>query len=51
MLERIATDCIAVRVRLLNRVAKAIYDEALRNHGLQVIQANARVGTVEKNDA
>jgi hypothetical protein len=44
MLERIATDCIAVRVRLLNRVVKAIYDEALWHHGLRVSQASVRVG-------
>jgi len=35
-----AHECIAVRVRLINRVISAVYDEALRPHGLRTSQAN-----------
>ncbi len=38
-----ATDCIAGRVRLNNRVLTALYDEALRPHGLRVSQGNILV--------
>src|SRR5689334_5220041 len=51
MLERIATDCIAVRVRLINRVVTAIFDEALRPHGLRVSQANILVAVARKGEA
>ena len=37
---RLAHECIAVRVRLINRVITALYDEALRPHGLRISQAN-----------
>lgn len=40
---RVAGDCLAIRVRLINRVVSAIYDEALRPHGLKVSQANLLV--------
>jgi DNA-binding MarR family transcriptional regulator len=33
-------ECIAVRVRLINRVITALYDEALRPFGLRISQAN-----------
>jgi DNA-binding MarR family transcriptional regulator len=35
-----AQECIAVRVRLINRVISALYDEALRPFGLRISQAN-----------
>jgi len=35
-----ARECIAVRVRLINRVITALYDEALRPFGLRISQAN-----------
>jgi DNA-binding MarR family transcriptional regulator len=38
--ERMARECIAVRVRLINRVISALYDEALRPFGLRISQAN-----------
>jgi DNA-binding MarR family transcriptional regulator len=50
-LDRVATDCIAVRVRLINRVVTAIYDEALRPHGLRVSQANILVAVACKGEA
>ena len=34
-LERVSSDCIAVRVRLINRVVTALYDEAMRPHGIR----------------
>ena len=40
---RVAGDCLAIRVRLINRVVSAIYDEALRPHGLRVSQGNLLV--------
>jgi DNA-binding MarR family transcriptional regulator len=39
-IDTIARDCIAVRLRLLNRVVTNIYDEALRPLGLKVSQLN-----------
>jgi DNA-binding MarR family transcriptional regulator len=36
----IGRDCLAVRVRLLNRAVTRIYDAALRPHGLTVAQLN-----------
>jgi DNA-binding MarR family transcriptional regulator len=40
MANRMARECIAVRVRLLNRVITALYDEALRPFSLRISQAN-----------
>ena len=41
--DRIATSCIAVRLRLLNRVVTNLYDDALRPLGLKVSQLNVLV--------
>jgi DNA-binding MarR family transcriptional regulator len=38
--DTIATECLAVRVRILNRVITAIYDDLLRPVGLTVNQLN-----------
>jgi DNA-binding MarR family transcriptional regulator len=43
--EMIARECIAMRVRLLNRVVTKIYDECLRPHGLRTAQQNILVAT------
>src|SRR3954465_556448 len=53
--EIIAGECLAVRVRTLNRAVTALYDEALRPHGLRVGQLNllvavARMGTARPGD-
>ena len=53
--ELIAGECLAVRVRTLNRAVTALYDEALRPHGLRVGQLNllvavARMGTARPGD-
>lgn len=52
---RIAAECLGFRVRLLNRAVTAVYDEALRPHGLRVGQvgllvAVARMGTAKPGD-
>jgi DNA-binding MarR family transcriptional regulator len=41
--DRIAASCIAVRLRLLNRVVTNLYDDALRPLGLKVSQLNVLV--------
>jgi DNA-binding MarR family transcriptional regulator len=51
LLDRVATDCIAVRMRLINRVLTTIYDEALRPHGLRVSQSNVLVVVARMGDA
>src|SRR6478736_6685742 len=53
--EVIAAECLAVRVRALNRAVTALYDDALRLHGLRVGQLNllvavARMGTARAAD-
>jgi DNA-binding MarR family transcriptional regulator len=50
-LARVANDCIAVRVRLINRVITALYDEALRPHGLRVSQGNILVAVARLGEA
>jgi DNA-binding MarR family transcriptional regulator len=42
-IDAIAHDCLAVRVRLLNRVITNLYDAALRPLGLKVSQMNVLV--------
>lgn len=39
----IATDCLSVRLRLINRMVGTIYDEALRPHGIKASQLNILV--------
>jgi DNA-binding MarR family transcriptional regulator len=51
MMDKIARECIAVRLRMLNRVITNIYDNALRPLDLKVSQMNilvaaAKMGTV-----
>jgi DNA-binding MarR family transcriptional regulator len=41
--EMMAKECIAMRVRLLNRVVTKIYDDCLRPHGLRTAQLNILV--------
>jgi DNA-binding MarR family transcriptional regulator len=53
--EIMAGECLAVRVRTLNRAVSALYDEALRPHGLRVGQLNllvavARLGSAKPGD-
>ena len=51
MIDKIASECIAVRLRMLNRIITNIYDDALRPLDLKVSQMNilvaaAKMGTV-----
>jgi DNA-binding MarR family transcriptional regulator len=50
-LNRVACECIAVRVRLINRVITALYDEAMRPHGLRVSQGNILVAVARLGEA
>jgi DNA-binding MarR family transcriptional regulator len=45
--ETIARHCVAVRLRLLNRVVTNMYDEALRPLGLKASQLNILVATAK----
>lgn len=40
---RIASECLAGRVRVLNRVVTGIYDDALRAHNVRISQMNVLV--------
>jgi DNA-binding MarR family transcriptional regulator len=42
-IERIAEQCVAVRLRLLTRAVNKIYNRALRPHGLTISQMNILV--------
>jgi DNA-binding MarR family transcriptional regulator len=46
-IDTIARTCIAVRLRLLNRVVTNFYDEALRPLGLKVSQLNILIVTAK----
>src|SRR2546425_10479862 len=46
-IDTIARNCIAVRLRLLNRVVTNLYDDALRPLGLKVSQLNLLVVTAK----
>jgi DNA-binding MarR family transcriptional regulator len=47
MIDTIAKTCVAVRLRLLNRVITNFYDEALRPLGLKVSQLNILIVTAK----
>jgi DNA-binding MarR family transcriptional regulator len=46
-IDTIAKTCVAVRLRLLNRVVTNFYDEALRPLGLKVSQLNILIATAK----
>jgi len=46
-INRIANDCIAMRIRLLNRVITSIYDAALRPLGAKASQLNILVAAAK----
>jgi DNA-binding MarR family transcriptional regulator len=48
MIDKIAGECIAVRLRMLNRVITNIYDDALRPLDLKVSQMNILVAAAKK---
>jgi DNA-binding MarR family transcriptional regulator len=49
--QQMGRECIAVRVRLINRVISALYDEALRPFGLRISQANILVAVANMPEA
>src|ERR671925_238398 len=50
-IDTIAGECIAVRLRMLNRVVTNIYDDALRPLGLKVSQMNILVAAATMETA
>ncbi len=46
-IDGVAQHCIAIRVRMLNRVVTNLYDEALRPLGLKVSQLNVLVAAAK----
>jgi DNA-binding MarR family transcriptional regulator len=51
MIDKIASECIAVRLRMLNRVVTNIYDDALRPLDLKVSQMNILVAAAKMGTA
>lgn len=47
----IASSCLAFRLRKINRAVTALYDEALRPHGLKASQLNLLVATDRLGEA
>jgi len=51
MIDKVASECIAVRLRMLNRVITKIYDDALRSLDLKVSQMNILVAAAKMGTA
>jgi DNA-binding MarR family transcriptional regulator len=51
VIDKIAAECVAVRLRMLNRVITNIYDNALRPPGLKVSQMNILVAAAKMGTA
>lgn len=51
VIDIIAGECIAVRMRMLNRIVTNIYDDALRPLGLKVSQMNILVAAAKMGTA
>jgi len=51
MIDKIAEECVAVRLRMLNRVITNIYDKALRTLDLKVSQMNILVAAAKMGTA
>ncbi|MGB0715939.1 MAG: MarR family winged helix-turn-helix transcriptional regulator [Phycisphaerae bacterium] len=49
--DRIAGECLAVRIRLLNRTITSIFDDALRPLGIKVSQLNVLMVVAKKGTA
>lgn len=50
-IDRVASECIAVRLRMLNRIITNIYDDALRPLDLKVSQMNILVAAAKMGTA
>src|SRR3954453_15899328 len=51
MIDKVASECVAVRLRMLNRVATNLYDDALRSLDLKVSQMNILVAAAKMGTA
>ena len=51
MIDKVASECVAVRLRMLNRVITKIYDDALRSLNLKVSQMNILVAAAKMGTA
>ena len=51
MIHKVASECVAVRLRMLNRVISNIYDDALRSLDLKVSQMNILVAAAKMGTA
>lgn len=51
MIDKVASECVAVRLRMLNRVVTNSYDDALRSLGLKVSQMNILVAAAKMGTA
>jgi DNA-binding MarR family transcriptional regulator len=51
MIDKVASECVAVRLRMLNRVVTNIYDNALRSLDLKVSQMNILVAAAKMGTA
>jgi DNA-binding MarR family transcriptional regulator len=47
LVDRVAGECLAARVRILNRAITGLYDEAIRPLGVKVSQMNILVATAK----
>ena len=50
-IDKVASECVAVRLRMLNRVVTNIYDDALRSLELKVSQMNILVAAAKMGTA
>jgi len=51
MIDKVASECVAVRLRMLNRVITNVYDDALRSLDLKVSQMNILVAAAKMGTA
>jgi DNA-binding MarR family transcriptional regulator len=51
MIDKVASECVAVRLRMLNRVVTNIYDDALRSLELKVSQMNILIAAAKMGTA
>ena len=51
MIDKVASECVAVRLRMLNRVVTNIYDNSLRSLDLKVSQMNILVAAAKMGTA
>jgi DNA-binding MarR family transcriptional regulator len=51
MIDKVASECVAVRLRMLNRVITNIYDDFLRSLDLKVSQMNILVAAAKMGTA